>query len=195
MLDGAINHLDMQALAPISNTSEMDEKIENVVSKLNQNNIYKKYCYKAFKDSNITGELVLKSLSQFMLTFISANSKYDSVMQELTEFTTKEKNGYNLFKQNCACCHTEPLFTNYEFENNGLFVDLKNPDYVTMKPMKTVLKRKNLDDEVKFSFLVGESIDFELSRKKLDEDLKKFHEKKDDEGGRLLKKKFSRDWD
>ena len=154
MWDGAINHLDMQALAPISNTSEMDEKIENVVSKLNQNKIYKKYCYKTFKDSNITGELVLKSLSQFMLTFISANSKYDSVMQELTEFTTKEKNGYNLFKQNCASCHTEPLFTNSEFENNGLLVDLKNPDYGRMT------LTKNRKDSLKFKVPTLRNIEF-----------------------------------
>ncbi len=40
MWDGAINHLDMQALAPISNPSEMGEKIENVTSKLQQSKIY-----------------------------------------------------------------------------------------------------------------------------------------------------------
>jgi len=28
-----------------------------------------------------------------------------------------------LYKQHCASCHTEPLFTNYSFENNGLYVD------------------------------------------------------------------------
>ena len=74
-------------------------------------------------------------------------------------------------------------------------LNLEKLDYIMMKPMKTVQKRMNLDDQIEFSFLIGQSIDFELSRKKLDEDLKKHHEKKDDEGGRLLKKKFSRDWD
>ena len=154
MWDGAINHLDMQALAPISNATEMDEKIENVVSKLNQNNQYKKYCYKAFKDSNITGELVLKSLSQFMLTFISANSKYDSVMQNLKEFTAKEKNGYNLFKQHCASCHTEPLFTNSEFENNGLLLDKNNTDYGRM------IVTNNKTDSLKFKVPTLRNIEF-----------------------------------
>ena len=31
MWDGAVNHLDFQALAPISHPDEMDEKIENVI--------------------------------------------------------------------------------------------------------------------------------------------------------------------
>ena len=53
-----------------------------------------------------------------------------------------------------------------------------------MKPMKRVLKRMNLDDQIEFSFLIGESIDFELARKKLDEELKKLKEKKNDEGAR-----------
>lgn len=50
----------------------------------------------------------------------------------------------------------------------------------------------NLDDQIEFSFLIGESIDFELARKKFDEEVLKT---KNDENGRLLKKKFSRDWD
>ena len=36
MWDGVINHLDMQALAPISSQTEMGETIENVVQKLQQ---------------------------------------------------------------------------------------------------------------------------------------------------------------
>ena len=58
-----------------------------------------------------------------------------------------------------------------------------------MKPMKRVLKRMNLDDQIEFSFLIGESIDFELARKKLDEEIT------NDENRRMLKKKFARDWD
>ena len=55
--------------------------------------------------------------------------------------------------------------------------------------MKTVQKRMNLDDQIQFSFLIGESIDFELARKKLDEEIT------NDENRRMLKKKFARDWD
>lgn len=125
MWDGAVHHLDMQALAPISNHNEMDETIENVVIKLQHNNKYKQLFYKAFNDSNATGEHTLKAIAQFMVTLISANSKYDKVTRKEAgfSFTDNEQKGYNLFKTHCSSCHTEPLFTNNEFENNGLKPD------------------------------------------------------------------------
>ncbi len=123
MRDGAINHLDMQALAPIHNIAEMDENIIHVVSKLQATKIYPKLYYNSFGDSIITGEHTLKAISQFMLTLVSSNSKYDSVMRDQSVFTDQEKNGYLLFQQNCASCHTEPLFTNNNFSNNGLAID------------------------------------------------------------------------
>lgn len=36
MWDGAINHLDMQALAPISHPKEMGESINHIIDKLNK---------------------------------------------------------------------------------------------------------------------------------------------------------------
>ena len=125
MWDGAVTHLDMQALAPISHHDEMDETIENIVTKLQNASKYKQLFYKAFNDSSATGEHTLKAIAQFMVTLISANSKYDKVIRKEGgySFTENELKGYNLFKQNCASCHKEPLFTNNEFENNGLVPD------------------------------------------------------------------------
>jgi cytochrome c peroxidase len=69
MWDGAINHLDMQALAPISHPDEMGEKIESVVKKLQQSKNYPTLFLKAFGDTIITGEHTLKAISQFMLSY------------------------------------------------------------------------------------------------------------------------------
>ncbi len=154
MWDGAVNHLDMQALAPISHPDEMGEKIENVVSKLQSNQNYRSLFYKSYNDSTITGERVLKAMSQFMLTLVSANSKYDSVMRNQTQFTQKEKNGYMLFQKNCSACHTEPLFTNQKFENNGLSVDTTLNDYGRMR----ITKNKN--DSLKFKVPTLRNIEF-----------------------------------
>lgn len=123
MWDGAVNHLDVQALAPITHPKEMGEKIENVVRKLQGSLLYRKLFYKAYNDSTVTGEKVLKALSQFQLTFISASSKYDKVKLKKTAFTSQEQNGYTLFLKNCNVCHAEPLFSTYQFANNGLPVD------------------------------------------------------------------------
>jgi cytochrome c peroxidase len=129
MWDGAINHLDVQALSPISHPAEMDEDINNVIKKLNRSNDYNRMFYNAFRDSIITGEHLLKAISQFELTLISSNSKYDSVMKKYTSFTLQEENGYKLYQKNCASCHAEPLFTNHEFENNGLSIDTNLNDF------------------------------------------------------------------
>ena len=123
MWDGAVNNLDMQALAPISHPSEMGSDIGEVVGKLNASEKYRNLFYHAFGDSIATGEKTLKAISQFELTLISANSKYDKVMRKEMVFTPQEENGYLLFKKNCASCHKEPLFTNDGFENNGLPMD------------------------------------------------------------------------
>jgi cytochrome c peroxidase len=122
MWDGAVNHLDMQPLDPITDADEMDETIEHVVQKLQTTKLYPTLFREAFGDSTITGEHTLKALAQFMLTFVSANAKYDKIMrgEAGVAFTEYEQRGYKLFQAHCASCHSEPLFTNNGFANNGL---------------------------------------------------------------------------
>lgn len=129
MWDGAVNNIEVQALAPMHNKVEMDETIEHVVSKLQASKIYPPLFRKAFGDIVITGEHTLKAIGQFMLTLVSANAKYDSVIRHQSKFTMQEENGYRLFKTHCSTCHTEPLFTNQSFENNGLPIDTALNDF------------------------------------------------------------------
>ena len=154
MWDGAINQLDMQALAPISHPDEMGESIANVVVKLQHSTVYPKLFFGAFNDSIITGEYTLKAISQFLLTLVSANSKYDSVMRKLSYFTVQQNSGYRLFQKNCSSCHIEPLFTNLQFENNGLPVDTTLNDFGRMK----VTLNKN--DSLKFKVPSLRNIEF-----------------------------------
>ncbi|WP_123873416.1 cytochrome-c peroxidase [Chryseobacterium piscium] len=120
MWDGSVANIDVQALAPINHPKEMGEDINVVVRKLNQSKEYKMLFYKSFGDSLATSERLMKALSQFQLTIVSANTKYDKVKQGKAKFTSSENKGYQLFKQNCSSCHSEPLFSTYEFSNNGL---------------------------------------------------------------------------
>ena len=124
MWDGAINNLDMQALAPISHPLEMGSSIKKVVIKLQASKKYRQLYFQSYGDSIPTGEKTLKALSQFLLTLVSANSKYDKVLSGDEQFSPQEKNGYALFQKNCSSCHREPLFTNDEFANNGLAENL-----------------------------------------------------------------------
>jgi cytochrome c peroxidase len=120
--DGGVNHIENQPIAPIENPVEMDEKITNVISKLNADPEYKKMFAAAFGDENITSQRIFKAFAQFMGMLVSSNSKYDKYMRgELGgNMTTSELNGLNVFKQKCASCHTEPLFSDFSYRNNGI---------------------------------------------------------------------------
>ncbi|RZK54594.1 MAG: cytochrome-c peroxidase, partial [Pedobacter sp.] len=76
----------------------------------------------------ITTARFMKALSQFMLMCISSNSKYDKVIRKENgvSFTAEELEGYNIFKEKCGSCHSEPLFTDGSFRNNGLGVSALN---------------------------------------------------------------------
>jgi cytochrome c peroxidase len=134
MWDGAVNHLDMQPLGPLSNFVEMDENLDNVVKKLNNSTKYKRLFYNTFDDSLATGQRMLLAFSQFILQLNSYNSKYDKYIRKETggEFNTPEINGLQLFRTHCASCHAEPLFTNQNFEKNGLQIDTTLNDFGRM---------------------------------------------------------------
>ncbi len=134
MWDGGVNNLEVQPINPITNPVEMGSDLTSVIGKLNRSARYRKLFYAAFKDSTVSSKHLLKSLAQFTLLFQSYHSKYDQVInkEKGIAFTAQEQNGYLLFKQHCASCHAEPLFTNYTFKNNGLPLDTGLNDYGRM---------------------------------------------------------------
>lgn len=120
MWDGAVNHLDMQPLAPINHPGEMAESTQHVVFKLENSRTYRRLFTEAFGDSMILSDRMLKALAQFQLSLVSAGSRYDRMKSGAELFTAQEQNGYLLFQAHCNVCHKEPLFTTGEFTNNGL---------------------------------------------------------------------------
>ena len=143
--DGAIHHLDMQALAPISDSNEMQETFDHVISKINADTSYKILFKKVYHQPQISGAQFLKAMAQFLLSLVSAESKYDSVMRGKAFFSQQEKKGYLLFQKHCANCHQEPLFTNYTFANNGIGADQHLHDlgrYRVTKDSNDLLKFK-----------------------------------------------------
>lgn len=133
MWDGGVNHLDVQALAPITSEIEMNETLENVVNKLQKSEKYTGLFEKAFGTKKITGQFTLKAISQFLVSLTTTNSKYDKVKRNEETFTEMEQKGYALFQNHCTSCHTEPLLTNNEFRNNGLLIDSDLKDFGRMK--------------------------------------------------------------
>jgi cytochrome c peroxidase len=122
MWDGGIPDLERVAKAAIENKLEMDESLENVTKKVNAKADYNKLFNKAYGKKEVDPIDLLNALSHFMMPMISANSRYDKYVNGKPEanFSNDEVEGLTLFRSKCAQCHTEPLFTDNSFRNNGL---------------------------------------------------------------------------
>ncbi|MBA2612130.1 MAG: c-type cytochrome [Bacteroidetes bacterium] len=125
MHDGGINHIELQPLGPISNTLEMGADINPVMTKLQASSKYQGMFKKAFGTDTITSQNMLRAITVFMGLMYSYNSKFDYYKRHENniDLTASELNGYNLFTAKCSGCHTEPLFSDFAFRNNGLSVD------------------------------------------------------------------------
>lgn len=120
MWDGGVNHIEVFSTAPIMNPLEMNETFTNIVNKLNNSSNYQDLFQKAFDDKVVTDQKILFALAQYMAMIISDNSKYDQYMRGELALSQQEMDGLNLFREKCASCHKEPLFTDFSFRDNGL---------------------------------------------------------------------------
>lgn len=118
--DGGVFHLDLFPVAPIENPVEMDEKMVNVLAKLNKIPSYRAEFKKVFGTEEINSINMFKAMSQFMTLLISDNSKYDQVQRKETSFSAEEQKGYAIYQAKCSTCHQEPLFTDGSYRDNGL---------------------------------------------------------------------------
>jgi len=132
--DGGVHDLDFVPFNPVQNPLEMGENVRDVIVKLkamtanSDNPDYPEMFKAAFGTRDITTERMMKALSQFMVTLISADSRYDQyVAGHEKALNQKEKEGLQVFRQKCAGCHAGELFTDHKFKNNGL-APLKNKD-------------------------------------------------------------------
>ena len=129
--DGRAATLREQVLMPIQDKNEMNETLPNVIAKLNANPECKTAFAKAFGSPEITAERMAKALEQFLLTFISQESRFDRAARKVAELNESEKRGLQLFVTefdpkrglrgaDCFHCHGGTLFTSQSFANNGL---------------------------------------------------------------------------
>lgn len=123
MWDGAINNIEMQALAPLSHPDEMGSTLSETLQKLNNSALYQNLAEAAYGNKVLDTRNFLHALGTFLLNLRSWQSKYDRVKHGQAAFTQQEEKGYALFQKHCNGCHTEPLFFTNDFKNNGLAVD------------------------------------------------------------------------
>jgi len=129
--DGRSKSLEDQALVPVREPHEMNSDWSLVELKLRTHPKYPDLFQKAFSirdHKEITRFLVAKAIAQFERTLISANAKYDQVLEGKASYTESEERGRKIFfdasdelpKSECGHCHIDPLFTNLDFFNNGI---------------------------------------------------------------------------
>lgn len=130
MWDGAIQHLELQSMAPIAAHTEMGMSLQDYLNGIKQNPRYQSLFAVAYPNQPISLPLALKAIARFELTFVSDQSRYDSMRRQQISFTQQENRGYALFQKFCAACHAEPLFTRPGYEYNGWADGLKGTDSV-----------------------------------------------------------------
>ncbi|MGR3310933.1 MAG: cytochrome-c peroxidase [Candidatus Brocadiales bacterium] len=120
--DGRAASLEEQALGPIQNPIEMHEDLSKLVAELNAIPAYAMQS-KAIFGTEITPEVIAKSIAAFERTVISTNSPFDKYMEEdKTAMSESAIRGMELFngKARCIRCHNGPNFTDDKFHNIGV---------------------------------------------------------------------------
>ena len=120
MWDGGIKNLDLLPISPIGNPVEMGSSVGLAVEKLNRTPHYQKLFKDVWQVEKIESTHILKSLSQFMLTIVSSNSKYDQYKQVKANLSDNEISGMLIVQQKCAPCHGGELFTDHSIRNIGI---------------------------------------------------------------------------
>ena len=131
--DGSAPNLETVYRNHITSPTELAETVANVLQKIGSDGNYKSLFRAAFGDEKITEDRVYKALSQFVLSLVSADSKYDKMLRGETSLNAYEQEGYTVFKAKCGSCHKEPLFTDFSYRNTGFEVDPQLNDFGRMR--------------------------------------------------------------
>ena len=153
-LDGSAATLEQVIQDHIQAQDEMAYTMPDIIAVLKADAKYRQLFSAAYGDENITSQRITDAIKQFVLSMVSANSKYDKVKRGQESFSVYEEMGYQTFKAKCASCHNEPLFTDYTYRNIGLPVNSFLNDYGRMRVTG------NKADSLKFRVPSLRNVDF-----------------------------------
>ena len=152
--DGSAQTIEEVSLAHIQAQDEMAETMPSIINKLKGDAQYRTMFAAAFGDQAVTQDRIIKALSQYVVSLVSANSKWDKVQRGEATFTTQELNGQAVFQAKCNSCHSGALQTDFSFRNTGLAVDPALNDVGRMRVTG------NRADSLKFRVLSLRNIDY-----------------------------------
>lgn len=124
--EGGVPSLEMQVLVPIQEHNEFAFDIVLLAERLATDSVYVAMAEKAYGRPPDPYTIVY-SISCFERSLISGQSPYDRYLNPeivAAEISASALRGMDLFfsdKTKCSTCHNGFNFTNYTFENNGLY--------------------------------------------------------------------------
>lgn len=127
--DGGAPRLSLQALAPITDTLEMNLPLDQAIERVKNDPEYNQLFKEAYNEEDVYP--ITRALEAFQFTLISGNSDFDKFYFQGKDdaLTASQKRGWILFKSNelnCRECHSGFNFSSSEFENNGLYETYDN---------------------------------------------------------------------
>lgn len=122
--DGGVPSLERQVLAPFDNKDEFDLPISEAISKLKSHESYARNFRQVFGIEPSVFTLT-RAIADYERTLIYASTPWDAyILGDSTALSEKQLLGWEVFQRaTCTTCHVPPLFTDFSFQNNGLFDD------------------------------------------------------------------------
>ena len=143
--EGGVATLEMQVLVPIQEHNEFNLNILLIAERLKMDTAYVRLSNEAYgRDPDFY--IITRGIACFERTMISGESRYDQYFfqQKNGALTAAERRGMDLFfskKTSCSDCHSGFNFSNYAFENNGLYENYPDPGRFRLTEDSTDLAR------------------------------------------------------
>lgn len=134
--DGRASSLEEQCKGPIGNPKEMallddpHEAHRQCATRIQNIAGYRTLFKEVFGTDTITIDEISRAIATFERTILSGNSPFDRYHAgDHSALTQEQVHGMKLFKKvGCVNCHTGFNFSNDQFFNIGVGMDLPNPD-------------------------------------------------------------------
>lgn len=130
MREGGVPSLEMQALVPLGDPTEMAHNVVDAVRRLNRNTNYRNEFIAVYGDT-ASPYLLVRALANYERTIVDFSSPFDHFIQgDASALSSEAIKGGKLFYGKAACvqCHSGVLLTDYGFANNGTAI-VDSSDY------------------------------------------------------------------
>lgn len=127
--EGGVPTLEQQVLVPIQEEVEFSTNILEIERRIKNDSIYNDLSQRAY-GKKLDYFVITRAISNFERTFISENSEFDKYLRNEADLSFEALKGMEIFygeRGNCVACHSGYNFSDYSFQNNGLYETYTDP--------------------------------------------------------------------